>query len=510
MYILNFEAISPTALIEIQSLLAFVVPAFLVVLVLQRYWALSDVPGPFLAAFTRLWHARTIKNGTHARDISALHRRLGHFVRIAPDEVSVAHPDGPRKLLLEALSKGYWYKTLTFPDSTYKTPMATVDPKEKIERSRLLASAYTTSSLLQSEQAINTQVELLLRWMDEHAFSSAPMDLSRFFTFIAYDIMGEVIFSKSFGFLEKGADIEDSLQQGLEFGAYVAVLPYFPWLQGLLVSPFFASLRLMMPSNYVVDRSIKALEQRKKNPDARFDYVAHWLRTHESHPHRLTAKDVQAAVTSNVSAGADTVTCALQSFIYHTIRHPTAWKRLQAEIDEVLAEQHPQGEREEGSQDYPVFSFATSQKLPYLQACIKECMRVCPPSTIGLQRVAPRGGITIGDRTFQAGTVLSVHLPSILLSEEIWGPDACDFVPERWLAGEKKTAALDKYFIPFGLGYNSCVGQNLVRIELSKILPTIVRRYDISLVNPEQEWTYKTYVAAVPGNWPVYIKKRDR
>lgn len=246
------------------------------------------------------------------------------------------------------------------------------------------------------------------------------------------------------------------------------------------------------------------------------------------------------------SAGADTVTCALQSFIYHTIRHPTAWKRLQAEIDEVLAEQHLQGEREEGSQDYPVFSFATSQKLPYLQACIKECMRVCPPSTIGLQRVAPRGGITIGDRTFQAGTVLSVHLPSILLSEEIWGPDACDFVPERWLAGEKKTAALDKYFIPvslslpsspspfrtnaclycemengwhlanrarhlqFGLGYNSCVGQNLVRIELSKILPTIVRRYDVSLVNPEQEWTYKTYVAAVPGNWPVYIKKRDR
>lgn len=105
MYILNFEAISPTALIEIQSLLAFVVPAFLVVLVLQQYWALSDVPGPFLAAFTRLWHARTIKNGTHARDISALHRRLGHFVRIAPDEVSVAHPDGPRKLLLEALSK---------------------------------------------------------------------------------------------------------------------------------------------------------------------------------------------------------------------------------------------------------------------------------------------------------------------------------------------------------------------------------------------------------------------
>ncbi|KAK8100231.1 hypothetical protein PG999_010605 [Apiospora kogelbergensis] len=507
MWVLNVESMSPTAFTEIQSSLAFVALTLLFVLVCRRYLALRDVPGPFLAAFTRLWHARTIKSGTHARDITALHRRLGHFVRIAPDEVSVAHPDGPRKLLLEALPKGYWYKTLTFPDSTYKTPMATVDPKEKIERSRLLASAYTTSSLLQSEQAIDTQVALLLRWMDEYASSSKPMKLSKFFTFIAYDIMGEVIFSKSFGFLEKGDDIENSLQQGLEFGAYVAVLPYFPWLQGLLVSPLFASLRLMMPSNYVVDRSIKALEQRKENPDARFDYVAHWLRTHENHPHKLTAKDVQAAATSNVSAGADTVTCALQSFIYHTIRHPTAWRRLQAEIDEAAANHHQQQQQgeEDISQDHPVFSFAEAQKLPYLQACIKESMRVCPPSTIGLQRVAPRGGITIGDRNFKAGTVLSYPAFGGAV-----GADAHDFVPERWHMDEKKTAALDKYFIPFGLGYNSCVGQNLVRIELSKILPTIVRRYDISFVNPEQEWTYKTYVAAVPGDWPVYIKQRYR
>ncbi|KAK7995942.1 hypothetical protein PG991_015409 [Apiospora marii] len=505
MWVSNFEAISPIAIIEIRSLLAFAIPTFIIVLFWRRYWSLRDVPGPFPAAFTRLWHARIIKNGTHAREITALHRQLGHFVRISPDEVSVTHPDGPRKLLLETLPKGYWYKTLTFPDSTYKTPMATVDPEEKIERSRLLASAYTTSSLLQSEQAINTQVE----WMDEHAASARPMDLSKFFTFIAYDIMGEVILSKSFGFLEKGSDIENSLQQGLEFGAYVAVLPYFPWLQGLLVSPLFAPfLRLVMPSSYVVDRSIRALEQRKKNPDARYDYVAHWLRTHESHPDRLTAKDVQAAVTSNVSAGADTVTCALQSFIYHTIRHPTAWKRLQDEIDQATADKRPQKEAGSASQDHPVFSFALAQNLPYLQACIKECMRVCPPSTIGLQRVAPPGSITIGDRTFGAGTVLSLHLPSMLLSEELWGPDAGEFVPERWLGDDKKTAALDKYFIPFGLGYNSCVGQNLVRIELSKILPTIVRRYDISLVDPEQEWTYKTYVAAVPGRWPVHIKRR--
>ena len=79
----------------------------------------------------------------------------------------------------------------------------------------------------------------------------------------------------------------------------MAALPYFPWLQRLLVSPAVASLQLL-PSTYVVRRALGGLQARAQNPSARWDYVAHWLRTHEKHPDRLTLKDVQAAVTSNV------------------------------------------------------------------------------------------------------------------------------------------------------------------------------------------------------------------
>lgn len=42
---------------------------------------------------------------------------LGHFVRIAPNEVSVGHPDGPKKILLASLHKAEWYKIGTFPVS---------------------------------------------------------------------------------------------------------------------------------------------------------------------------------------------------------------------------------------------------------------------------------------------------------------------------------------------------------------------------------------------------------
>ncbi|KAI1871018.1 hypothetical protein JX265_006058 [Neoarthrinium moseri] len=462
----------------------------------QRFVALSDIPGPFWASVTRLWHAKQIRDGRQTDAILKLHDELGPFVRIAPDEVSVTHPEGVRKLLIDPLRKGYWYETLTFPDSTYRPAISIVDVKEKNERSRLLASAYATSSILHSEHALDRQIELLLKWMENYAASSKPMQLSEFFTFTAYDIMGEVMFSKPFGFLEQGSDIEDSLRQGLEFGSYAAILPYFPWLQRILVSPRIASLELL-PFNFIVRRSINALNERKSNPDARYDYVAHWLKTHQKHPDRLTAKDVQAAVTTNVSAGADTVSCALQSFVYHAIRHPTAWQRVRDEIAEAMKEGHCQGD---------VISFADAQKLPYLQACIKESLRIFVPASIGLPRVVPEGGITIGERTFAAGTMLSLYLPGIMLSKDIWGKDAESFRPERWMDAD--SAALEKYFIPFGLGYNSCAGQNLARIELSKILPTLVRDFDVEQVNPNQEWSYKPYVTVVPGGWPVYIKRR--
>lgn len=67
----------------------------------------------------------------------------------------------------------------------------------------------------------------------------------------------------------------------------------------LLVSPAVASLKLM-PYSFIVERSVQGLDARRANPDARYDYVAHWLKAHEKHPDKLTDKHVQAAVTSNV------------------------------------------------------------------------------------------------------------------------------------------------------------------------------------------------------------------
>jgi cytochrome P450 len=64
-------------------------------------------------------------------------------------------------------------------------------------------------------------------------------------------------------------------------------------------------------------------------------------------------------------------------------------------------------------------------------------------------------------------------------------------------------------YIQWGAGYNMCPGRNLAQFELSKVLTTVLRDYDIELVNSKKEWRFETRFLAVPYGWPCRIRKRE-
>ncbi|KAL1844581.1 hypothetical protein VTK73DRAFT_2266 [Phialemonium thermophilum] len=135
--------------------------------------------------------------------------------------------------------------------------------------------------------------------------------------------------------------------------------------------------------------------------------------------------------------------------------------------------------------------------LPYLQAVINETLRYHSTSGIGLPRQVPDDspGVHIHGHYFPPGTVLSVPTYTIHHSREIWGPDADEFRPERWLetsdasasstAAGKKTGGLTarqkNAFIPFSYGPRACVGRNVAEMEMKLIAATWARRYDVQL-----------------------------
>lgn len=115
-------------------------------------------------------------------------------------------------------------------------------------------------------------------------------------------------------------------------------------------------------------------------------------------------------------------------------------------------------------------SWAQTQTLPYLQAVIREGLRLWPPvAGLGFKCVPP-GGDYINGYYVPEGTNIGQGFHAVGRSKEVWGPDADVFRPERWLvAGEQElkrmTAAGDTHF---GGGKYSCLGKPIALMELHK------------------------------------------
>lgn len=92
--------------ISIGPLAVAALVALLSIVVYRRHFSpLSDIPGPFWASFSRLWHLRITVQGNQNEQLTEAHERYGHLVRLANNEVSVSHPDSIRRVLLTPLEK---------------------------------------------------------------------------------------------------------------------------------------------------------------------------------------------------------------------------------------------------------------------------------------------------------------------------------------------------------------------------------------------------------------------
>jgi cytochrome P450 len=58
------------------------------------------------------------------------------------------------------------------------------------------------------------------------------------------------------------------------------------------------------------------------------------------------------------------------------------------------------------------------------------------------------------------------------------------FRPERWLEDEAQLSVMERYFLPFGHGSRTCIGKNISLMEISKLIPQLVRMFDFEITHP--------------------------
>jgi cytochrome P450 len=114
---------------------------------------------------------------------------------------------------------------------------------------------------------------------------------------------------------------------------------------------------------------------------------------------------------------------------------------------------------------------AESRRLPYLQAVIKEGLRIFPPVTGFMSKTVPAGGDTLNGVFVPAGTTIGWSPFGLMRSEKIWGKDARVFRPERWLeaTGEERSRMDGLVEMCFGYGRYQCLGKNIALLELGKV-----------------------------------------
>ena len=142
-----------------------------------------------------------------------------------------------------------------------------------------------------------------------------------------------------------------------------------------------------------------------------------------------------------IVAGADTTFISMVSFIRHVYSNPAILHKLRAELEEL---------KHQGQLTLPIPAYDEAARLPYLQACMKEAMRVHPAVAMTLPRVVPPGGRIISGQFYPEGVSVGHSAWQVHYDTAAFGPDAATFRPERWLEADR--LEMEKYNLSFGQG----------------------------------------------------------
>ncbi|KDP25563.1 hypothetical protein JCGZ_20719 [Jatropha curcas] len=173
------------------------------------------------------------------------------------------------------------------------------------------------------------------------------------------------------------------------------------------------------------------------------------------------------------SAGTDTTSSTLEWAMTELLRNPKIYLKAQIELEQTIGK----GKLPEES-DVP--------RLPYLQAIIKETLRLHPPTPFLLPRIAGEN-VEMAGYVVPKGAQVLVNAWAIGRDPSRWeNPDS--FMPERFLGSDIDIRGRDFELIPFGAGRRICPGLLLAIRMLHMMLASLINSFDWKLedgVTPE-------------------------
>ncbi|KAJ3120991.1 hypothetical protein HK098_004080 [Nowakowskiella sp. JEL0407] len=287
---------------------------------------------------------------------------------------------------------------------------------------------------------------------------SYDVDIPECMTNIVFEMIGSVAFGYSFGLLDSVKTNSHPCIQALAFCLQESGYRTF--------RPSFAN-KLNISNNRRFDRELKVIHStienfissRKASKDFHLDILGYMLKAQSEHE-SFSDELIRDEIISFLIAGHEPTSITLSWLLYELHSNPQVEARLLQELVDVL------GDNEENP------TAAQISKLKYLDQCIKETLRLHPPTPV-LMKSCIKDCVVPGGYKVKEGSMVGVSIYSMHVNDKIY-ENPYGFNPDRW--HPKSEMSRPRYsFLPFGAGARECIGKEF-SMQIIKVISSMILR----------------------------------
>ncbi|KAL3473901.1 cytochrome P450 [Aspergillus californicus] len=469
----------------------------------QSYRKLSHIPGPWIAAWSHAWNVSVVLRQRLHLDVHAVSSTYGPLVRIGPNEVLTTDADFLHRIqsARSQYRRSDWYKGQQFTPGVDNL-LSMTDDKTHGKRRAQMRAGFTRKGM---ESIIDRHIANLIHLIRRKyaGVHGQRMDLAQKAQFFTIDVITELVTGASFGNLALDQDRYEYLHATDRLVVIMSYITNIPWITWFFQLPWVAARfaldgteetgpgKMIGIVKDIIEKRVS--EDKPTEPDMLQTFLDNGITKEEAVFETMVA----------FLGGSDTSSMAIGATMLLAMTNPRVYYRLQSEIDHAV--------RERAINDRVIKDSEASQ-LPYLQAVIKEGLRLYPPVTGKLPKRSPVGGDDINGVHIPGGVEISMNVYTMLRSGQTFGPDGNDFRPERWLdetmdpvRRKRMEYVLD---LIWGGGKYKCLGQKMALIQLPKIVFELMRNFEWSLIDPSCPWQSKNTGLWIQKNLDVRVLDR--
>ncbi|KAL2823233.1 cytochrome P450 [Aspergillus cavernicola] len=477
-------------------ILLALVPAYAAFYVLNALYnvflhPLRKFPGPKLFAMSAIPIYCLRVRGRTAIVLQRMHVKYGTVVRIGPNELSHIDPRCLKDLYgpFPAGKPIFQRNPVQLgADPPGVQGIFRGDDTTHARQRRIFAPAFSDRGVKAQEAVFQKYTALLVARLREAANTKTDANMVKLYNLTTFDIMGELLFSESFGLLKDGEYLPwmESAFENIKFICLSQAARQFP-----ILKPLF---RLLVPTSVLRQRDfyndfVKRMVDRRialPHDEIKVEKPDIWsLTMSDGGAHMLNMDEMYINSSLFVTAATETSSALMSAFTWYLCKYPETLRKLQDEIRAFASAED-------------LLSFTKLQTLPYLNACLKEAMRVYPPAPNVMMRLVPTGGSVVAGEYLPGGvTVGFSHYSAYHSTLHFKNPSS--FVPERWLPtsnedgegeGEENIYASDNKTVhqPFSVGPRNCLGVTMAHHEIRLIMASVIWHFNFELIDEDDNW----------------------